>query len=97
MNNDAAVAALAALAFDTRLRAVQTLATVSPDGLPAGELSRRLGVPQNTLSDHLAALTRAGVVQAERQSRSIIYRLNVDGLDAIIGFLTEICARPKAA
>jgi DNA-binding transcriptional ArsR family regulator len=91
MENKAAVAALAALAFETRLKAVQLLATVGDEGLAAGELSRRLGVQQNTLSDHLAALTRAGIVTADRQGRSIIYRTNPQAVEDLALFLNERC------
>jgi len=91
MENKAAVAALAALAFETRLQAVQLLATVGEEGLAAGELSRRLGVQQNTLSDHLAALTRAGIVTADRQGRSIIYRTNPRAVEDLVLFLNERC------
>ena len=89
MENEAAVAALSALAFETRLQAVQLLATVGDDGLAAGELSRRLGVQQNTLSDHLASLARAGIVKADRQGRSIIYRANPQAVRDLILFLDE--------
>lgn len=91
MERKAAVAALAALAFETRLEAVQLLAAVGEDGLAAGELSRRLGVQQNTLSDHLGALARAGILTAERRSRSIIYRANSHTISELISFLDERC------
>ena len=98
MENKAAVAALAALAFQTRLEAVQLLATVGEDGLAAGELSRRLGVQQNTLSDHLGALARVGILTTERRSRSIIYRANPQAVSELISFLDERCkARARAA
>lgn len=98
MENKAAVAALAALAFETRLEAVQLLATVGDEGLAAGELSRRLGVQQNTLSDHLGALARAGILTTERRSRSIIYRANPDAVSELISFLDERCkGRARAA
>ena len=91
MDNRMAVAALSALAFETRLEAVQLLATVGEDGLAAGELSRRLGVQQNTLSDHLRALDRAGIVTSERRSRSIIYRANPAALRDLVTFLNTRC------
>jgi DNA-binding transcriptional ArsR family regulator len=97
MENKAAVAALAALAFETRLEAVQLLATVGEEGLAAGELSRRLGVQQNTMSDHLSALTRAGILTSERQSRSIIYRANPAAVDELISYLGQHCKSPKRA
>lgn len=96
MEDKAAIAALAALAFETRLQAVQLLATVGKEGLAAGELSRRLGVQQNTLSDHLGALARAGILTAERRSRSIIYRANDEVVTGLIAFLDDRC-RAKSA
>lgn len=95
MENKVAVAALAALAFETRLEAVQLLAAVGEEGLAAGELSRRLGVQQNTLSDHLGALARAGLLIAERRSRSIIYRSNPQAVSDLISFLNDRC-KPRA-
>jgi DNA-binding transcriptional ArsR family regulator len=64
--------------------------------LPAGEVARRLDVPQNTMSAHLAILSRAGIVKAERQSRSIIYRANLDALRALTLFLVKDCCEGRA-
>lgn len=91
MDNEKAVAALAALAFETRLETVQLLASVGNDGLPAGEVARRLGVQQNTLSDHLRALARAGILTSERKSRTIIYRTNPNVLGDLVAFLNTRC------
>ncbi len=74
MDNIEAIAALAALAQNTRLDTFRLLVTREPEGVPAGELARLMAVPQNTMSAHLSILARAGLVTAERRSRSIIYR-----------------------
>lgn len=95
MDNNSAVAALSALAFETRLEAVQMLATVGAGGLPAGELARRLGVQQNTLSDHLKALARAGIIERERQSRLIIYRAKEKAIRELIELLGSSCLAPE--
>src|SRR3546814_4951006 len=76
MENASAIAALASLSYDTRLAAIQLLASAGEEGLAAGEIARRLGVQQSTLSDHLRALAAAGVVIFDRKGRSIIYRAN---------------------
>ena len=89
MHNNAAVAALSALALDTRIRAFRLLASAGADGLPAGEIARKLAVPQNTLSDHLQILARAGIVSRERRSQSIVYRANANTVVELIGFLNE--------
>lgn len=90
VQENAAVSAFAALSLETRLHAVRLLAKTGADGLPAGEIARRLNVPQSTLSDHLAVLTRAGLVSAERRSRSIIYRAEGDVLEDLGRFLRQI-------
>lgn len=91
VDNNSAVAALSALAFDTRLKAVQLLASMGEEGLPAGEIARQLNVPQNTLSDHLRALAHAGIIEPERQSRLIIYRVNEKKIRELIEFLGSNC------
>lgn len=97
MNKKSVVAALSALAFETRLDVVQLLTAIGDEGLPAGELARQLGVQQNTMSDHLAALARAGIITAERRSRSIIYRTNPAVMRDLVGFLASQCGANAAA
>lgn len=91
MENDSAILALGALAQTTRLDVFRLLIRHEPEGLPAGEIARELDVPQNTMSTHLAILARAGMVRSERQSRSIIYRANLDQLQALTLFLVKDC------
>jgi DNA-binding transcriptional ArsR family regulator len=59
--------------------------------LPAGEIARQLGVPQNTMSTHLTILARAGLVRSERQSRSIIYRADLGCFREMTLFLVSSC------
>lgn len=89
MENNGAIIALAALAQNTRPETLRLLVRHEPDGIPAGELARLLDVPQNTMSAHLATLCRAGLVKSERQSRSIIYRADLDGLRDLTLFLLK--------
>ncbi|MBS1058138.1 MULTISPECIES: ArsR/SmtB family transcription factor [Gluconobacter] len=86
-----AIASLGSLAQDTRLDAFRLLVRHEPDGLPAGEIARRLNVPQNTMSVHLTSLARAGLVKSERQSRLIVYRANLDTLRELTLFLVKDC------
>lgn len=96
MENGAALQALGALAHSSRLDAFRLLACQEPDGLPAGEIARRLGVPQNTLSTHLAILARSGLVHATRQSRLVIYRADLAVLRALVLFLVKDCCAGRA-
>lgn len=96
MENESAILSLGALAQGTRLDTFRLLVRHEPAGLPAGEIARKLDVPQNTLSAHLAILARAGLVRSERQSRSIIYRAELDTLRALLLFMAEDCCAGDA-
>ncbi|WP_019834445.1 ArsR/SmtB family transcription factor [Sphingomonas sp. PR090111-T3T-6A] len=90
MNSESAVAALGALAQTTRLATMELLVRSEPAGLSAGDIARRLGVTQNTLSGHLSILRRGGMVLAQRNSRSIIYRANVGEVLALLSYLGSL-------
>jgi DNA-binding transcriptional ArsR family regulator len=91
METDFAISALSALAQPTRLDAFRLLVRHEPDGMAAGDLARRLDVPQNTLSSHLSILAQAGLVRGERQSRSIVYRADLSRFREVMLFLLSDC------
>ncbi|WP_011579673.1 MULTISPECIES: ArsR/SmtB family transcription factor [Chelativorans] len=97
MESEEAILALSALAQPTRLDVFRLLMEHEPHGLPAGEIARRMAVPHNTMSSHLAVMTRAGLIGAERQSRSIIYRARLGAARALAAFLVKDCCggRPE--
>ncbi len=86
-----------ALAQETRLRALQQLVRAGAEGIAAGELVERLGVPQNTLSFHLAQLSHAGVVTSRKQGRSVIYSANYPAIVDLVGFLVRDCCSDEVA
>lgn len=91
MKQDLAIEAFSALSQPTRLEAFRLLVRQEPDGLPAGEIARRLDVPHNTMSTHLAILTRAGLISVERHSRSMIYRVELGAVRKLVMFLLKDC------
>ena len=91
MEADDAITSLAALAQPTRLAVFRLLMTHEPDGLPAGEVARRLELPHNTLSTHLGILSRAGLIRATRHSRSIVYRAMPHAVADLASFLVKDC------
>lgn len=95
MKRPEVIAALGALAQETRLDIFRMLVGAGLDGLPAGEIGDRLGLASPTLSFHLSQLRFAGLVKSRRKSRSIIYTANFDVMNALIGFLTENCCGGK--
>jgi DNA-binding transcriptional ArsR family regulator len=88
-----ALAALAALGQETRLDVFRLLVQAGPRGLPAGEIAQRLGVVQNTMSSHLAILSRAGLVKASREGRIIRYAADYAGMRSLLAFLMLDCCR----
>ncbi|WP_038358032.1 metalloregulator ArsR/SmtB family transcription factor [Bosea sp. UNC402CLCol] len=96
MDNSQAISAMAALAQPTRLDTFKLLVNREPEGVPAGELARLIDVPQNTMSAHLAILARAGLIVGKRQSRSIIYRADLEGFRGVIAFLLKDCCGGRA-
>ncbi|MDO8901871.1 MAG: metalloregulator ArsR/SmtB family transcription factor [Phenylobacterium sp.] len=92
----AAITALSALAQPTRLATFRLLVQHEPDGLPAGEVALAVGAPANTMSAHLAVLSRSGLVTAERRSRSIIYRADLEQLRTLVLFLLKDCCEGRA-
>jgi ArsR family transcriptional regulator len=97
MDQTAAVAALAALAQDTRLGVFRLLVQVGPTGLPAGQISERLKLPSATLSFHLNQLRHAGLVTFRREGRSLIYVAEYAAMNALLAYLTENCCQGDAS
>lgn len=91
MDSNKAIEALGALAQNTRLDVFRLLVRHEPTGLPAGEIAKRLDVPQNTMSSHLSILSRTDLVSSKRDSRLIIYRANLAAMNGLIAFLLENC------
>src|SRR3954468_11308451 len=87
MESEQAILALAALAQPTRLDVFRLLVKHEPEGLAAGDIAKSMAVPQNTMSSHLAILSRAGLVTAQRFSRSIVYRADLDAFRAVMLFM----------
>jgi len=90
-DSDDIIAALGALSQTHRLAAFRALVEAGPQGLPAGDIAARLGVPASSMSFHLAQLERGGLISAKRAGRSIIYSADFAAMNALIGYLTENC------
>lgn len=91
MESEAAVAALGALAQETRLEVFRALVRAGPEGLPAGRIAAALALPAPTLSFHLAQLARAGLVARRREGRRLVYSADFGGMAELIAFLTRDC------
>jgi DNA-binding transcriptional ArsR family regulator len=91
MNTDQAVDALGALAHGHRLAIFRLLVERGPDGLAAGAIAEGIGLAPSSLTFHLQNLQRAGLLVQRRESRSLIYSVDFDAMNALVGYLTDNC------
>ncbi len=96
MENKSAADALGALAHESRLAIFRLLVPEGPDGLPAGEIGKRLGIAANALSFHLTRLRYAGLVSVRRNGQQMIYAAAYGGMQRLMGFLIENCCQLDA-
>lgn len=95
MDERDAIERLSAIAHQTRMAVFRLLVQEGPQGLPAGEIARRLKTPPTTMSTHLAILARAQLVQARRESRTVFYALKLDGVKELLTFLVADCCNGR--
>lgn len=91
MKTPTAVTALGAIAHEHRLAVYRLLVQCGPQGLPAGTLAERLGLPPSSLTFHLQQLHHAGLVTQRRVGRQIIYAADFAAMNELVAFLTENC------
>jgi len=91
METDQAALGFTALGQTTRLELLRLLLSVGPNGLAAGEVAQRLGVPPSSLSFHLRSLEQAGLIAPTRQGRTLVYAAQIHRLRGLIGFLADAC------
>lgn len=82
---------LSALAQETRFAVFQALMRAGEGGLPAGDIAKSLDVAPNTLSNHLAILTRAELASVTRHGRSLIYKARIEGVKDLLSALVDDC------
>lgn len=93
MNLDQALILFDASSQETRLKTVRLLVPAGPKGLPAGEISKQLDIPHNSLSFHLTHMANADLVSSRKEGRSVYYALNFDLMRTLVGFLIKDCCQ----
>jgi DNA-binding transcriptional ArsR family regulator len=91
METKQAIAALAAIAQESRLAVFRLLVQAGPEGMIASKISEQLEIPPSSLSFHLKELSHAGMVNVRQDGRFMIYSANFDTMNSLLGFLTENC------
>jgi len=85
------LAALAALAQESRLNTFRLLVQTGPQGLAASKIAEHLDIAPSSLSFHLKELSHAGLVTARQDGRFIIYSANFDIMNGVLTYLTDNC------
>jgi DNA-binding transcriptional ArsR family regulator len=91
MDTSKAIEAMSALAQVHRMNIFRLLVKEGPAGQSAGMIASRLQISPSCLSFHIAQLERAGLVSSRRDSRNINYTVDIEGMRALLDFLTEDC------
>jgi DNA-binding transcriptional ArsR family regulator len=89
--------ALGALAHEHRLRIYRLLVEQGPEGLAAGAIGEAVGLAPSSLTFHLQNLHRAALIVQRRESRSLIYSVDFDAMNDLVGYLTENCCAGSAS
>jgi len=93
MEKSAVLAALAALAQETRLDIFRLLVQAGEAGMAAGKIGERLDLPSATLAFHLKELKHAGLATVVRDGRSLIYSAVYPAMNGLLAYLTENCCQ----
>lgn len=87
--------AFATLGHPGRLAIFRLLMRFAPRGVRPTEIAAALGLKQNTLSHHLADLTSSGLLNVERDGRSLFYSVDLDTTEGLIGYLALDVGRAR--
>ena len=91
MEHKDAAKRLGELGNTTRLSIFRYLVKVGPDGVPVGQIQKALGIPGSTLSHHISRLVSVGLIQQDRESRTLFCTAQYDALRELIDFLQSEC------
>ncbi len=91
MENTSIVAALSAIAQESRLNIFRILVQAGPAGMAAGKISTASGIAPSSLSFHLKELAHAQMVIAKQEGRFVYYSANFTTMNTLIAYLTENC------
>jgi ArsR family transcriptional regulator len=91
METKPVIAALSALAQESRLAVFRLLVQAGPQGMAATRIAEELDIAPSSLSFHLKELTHSNLIIQTKAGRSLIYSANIETMNGLLGFLTENC------
>ena len=91
MELETAAKALKELGHPARLKIFKILVKAGPEGLPVGSLAKELSMPNSTLTHHISGLVQAGLVEQQRDGRTLNCIPQYTTLNNVISFLQDEC------
>lgn len=71
------------------IKRLEILLYLSQNETSVGDLQQKIGLSQSALSQHLAVLRQAGLVQTRRSKQQIFYRMENTLIKRILNILTK--------
>ena len=92
MKIEDAARSFAAIGSEARLQVLNSLVRAGGKGLSVGDIQSRTNIAASTLAHHLRTLSLAGLVEQEKDGRSVINRAAYQNLENLASYiLTECC------
>ena len=91
MKHEDAANRLAELGNSTRLTIFRYLVKAGHEGISVGQIQKEFNIPGSTLSHHISRLVRVGLVQQERESRTLYCIPQYEALTELVDFLQAEC------
>jgi len=96
MKLEIAAKQLEALGNTTRLEVFRTLIQAGHEGLPVGDIQKRLSIPASTLSHHIAKLVQTELIKQDRESRMLYCKANYNTMTQLMTFLMQNCCEAES-
>ncbi len=93
MKTSTIVKSFIALGHDSRLSIYNLLMTKGEEGMPAGEIGKKLEIPGATLSFHLTNLADAKLIGSRKEGRTIYYFVKYKRVKKLIKYLSDNCRK----
>ena len=91
MDSVQAAQGFSAMGSEARLQVLRSLVKAGDGGLSVGMIQERTDIPASTLAHHLKFLHGAGLIEQERDGRTIINRAAYPHLKELAEFILEEC------
>ncbi len=91
LDYETAAGLLSQLGNQTRLRIVRELVRAGSTGMAVGEIQKKLGTPNSTLSHHINHLRAVGLIRQTRESTVLRCFIEYAKIEDVVRFLTEEC------